>query len=94
ELVMTEVVDVPEGHIFGVLERTLPDYPIAVDLKLEAVGVDGNREELLSMKHPGGRIGIPYVEEEDTMLVVSIFDREIISYTVHDASAGEETEND
>jgi eukaryotic-like serine/threonine-protein kinase len=92
ELVMTEVVDVPEGHIFGVLERTLPDYPIAVDLTLEAVGVAGDREELLSMKHPGGRIGIPYVEEENTMLVVSIFGREIISYTVHDASAEEETE--
>jgi beta-lactam-binding protein with PASTA domain len=92
ELVMTEVEDIPEGHIFGILDRTLPDYPIAVDLTLEALTLDGDREEVMSMKHPGGRIGIPYVEEENTMLVVSIFGREIISYTVHDASDEEETE--
>ena len=82
ELVMTEPENVPEGKIFGVFERTLPDYPIIVDLTLEAVSMDGDRENILTLKHTGGKIGIPYTVEEGTMLVLSVFDREIIRHTV------------
>ncbi|RKX75899.1 MAG: serine/threonine kinase, partial [Spirochaetes bacterium] len=82
QLVMTEPENLPENRVFGILRRTLPDYPIMVDLHLYALSFQGEREELLSMKHPGGLISIPYIVEENTTLVLSVFNREIIRYTV------------
>lgn len=89
KLVMTEPVEIPEDNVFGVLERTLPDYPIIVDITLEAVNAEGNRSKLISFKHSGGKIGIPYIVEEDTMLVLSVFDKEILRYTVAPAEPEE-----
>lgn len=93
ELVMTEPVDVPQGKVFGIFERSLPDYPIIVDLTLEAVAPEGEREEIVTIKHPGGMIGIPYTVEEGTMLVLSVFDREIIRHTVLPPEEPEEEED-
>jgi hypothetical protein len=90
---MTEPVDVPEGKVFGIFERSLPDYPIIVDLTLEAVTPEGEREEIVTIKHPGGMIGIPYTVEEGTMLVLSVFDREIIRHTVLPPEEPEEEED-
>lgn len=82
ELIMTEPEDIPEGSVFGLLERTLPDYPIIVDITLEAINPQGGRDTVLSFKHTGGKIGIPFIVEEDTMLVLYVFDKEILRYTV------------
>lgn len=90
ELVMTEPEEIPEGSVFGILERTLPDYPIIVDITLDAVSPDGERSTVISFKHSGGQIGIPYMVEEDTMLVLSVFDKEILRYTVSPETAEEE----
>ena len=82
ELQMTIPENIPEGQVFGILERELPEYPILVELNLEAITVEGKRKQLLSMQHPGGPISIPYIEEENTMLILSVFQKEIIRYTV------------
>ncbi len=82
ELVMTKPEEIPEDYVFGVLQRTLPDYPIIVDIALEAITPTGGRETVITFKHAGGEIGIPYVVEENTMLVLLVFDKEILRYTV------------
>jgi beta-lactam-binding protein with PASTA domain len=82
ELVMVHPEDLPEDHVFGILKRKLPDYPVLVDLTLEAISVEGKRKEILTMKHPGGIVAIPYVEKEGTLLILSVFDQELIRYTV------------
>ena len=82
DLVMTTPEDIPEDSVFGILQRTLPDYPIIVDITLEAISPEGDRETVISFKHTGGEIGIPFVVKEDTMLVLTVFDKEILRYTV------------
>ncbi|MEW5817220.1 MAG: PASTA domain-containing protein [Spirochaetota bacterium] len=82
QLIMTKPKKIPEGYVFGVLQKSLPDYPVAVDLKLEAVSLEGDKKTILTMKHSGGLITIPYIEEENTILILSVFDKEIVRYTV------------
>ena len=67
---------------FGMFQYELPDYAIPVDLTLEAVSVRGERRLLFAMQHPGGTMSLPYVEEENTVLSLSIFDREVIRHIV------------
>lgn len=65
------------GKVFGVFEYVLPDYPIMVDISLDSI-TPSEKTTLLSMKHPGGPISIPYVVEENSELVLYIFDSEEI----------------
>jgi beta-lactam-binding protein with PASTA domain len=74
--------DLGEDRVFGIFERVLPDYPVAVDMTLEAVAPDGTRRTIFSMRHPGGELAVPYVEEIGTTLVLSRFDSEVIRYLV------------
>ena len=78
QLEMTAPVEVPEELVFGLIEASLPDYPILVDLKLEVVTAT-ERRVILAMKHPGGPVSIPYLVEADSRLVLSMFDDEILT---------------
>ncbi len=78
QLVMTRPKNIEKGMIFGVFKHILPDYPIMVNIKLEAVLPDGSTKVLLSMKHPGGPISVPYIVPEDTELIFYLFDKEEI----------------
>ena len=78
QLEMTVPGDLEEGMVFGLVESTLPDYPILVDLKLEVI-TPGETRTVLETKHPGGPIAIPYVEPEEGQLVLSMFGDEILT---------------
>ena len=78
QLEMTAPAEVPEEMAFGLLEASLPDYPILVDLKLEVITAT-ERRKILAMKHPGGPISIPYLVAADSQLVLSMFDDEILT---------------
>ncbi len=71
-----------EGKIFGILEKTLPEYPVTVDMKVERITPEGFRQEIFTMKHRGGVIAIPYFEEEGTSIVVTALDQELINFTL------------
>ena len=77
QLTMTRPERVPRGKVFGVFEYVLPDYPIMVDISLDSISAEGNTT-LLTMKHPGGPISIPYIVDEKSELVLYIFDQEEI----------------
>ncbi|MFW5728545.1 MAG: PASTA domain-containing protein, partial [Spirochaetota bacterium] len=90
--------EVGDDRVFGIFERVLPDYPVAVDMTLEAVAPDGTRRTIFSMRHPGGELAVPFVEEIGTTLVLSRFDREVIRFLVRpperpDDEAGEEDDD-
>ena len=82
QFVMAEPDDIPEGYIFGVLEKNIPEYQIAVVLRVDAVSLIGERKELVSMKHSGGLLTIPYIEEEGTVLIVYIEGKEVSRYSI------------
>jgi beta-lactam-binding protein with PASTA domain len=77
QLTMTRPERLQSGQVFGVFQYVLPDYPIMVDISLDAISASGSTT-LLSMKHPGGPISIPYVVDEKTELVLYVFDKEEI----------------
>jgi len=77
QLTMTRPERIPRGQVFGVFEYVLPKYPIMVDITLDSISEEGNTT-ILAMKHPGGPISIPYIVEEDSELVLYIFDQEEI----------------
>lgn len=78
QLEMTAPGELAEGTVFGLLEATLPEYPILVDLKLAEI-TPAEARTILTMKHPGGPISIPYVVHADSQLVLSMFDDEILT---------------
>lgn len=78
QLEMSAPGELAEGTVFGLLEATLPEYPILVDLKLAEITPAAART-ILTMKHPGGPISIPYVVQADSQLVLSMFDDEILT---------------
>ncbi len=81
-LVMTDPQDVPDGYLFGMLQKTLPDYPVPVDLTVQAISPDAEKTTLLSTQSSGGLLTVPYVVKESSVIVVSIFSKELFRLTV------------
>lgn len=82
QLVILEPDNVPEGYLFGMIERGLPEYPVAVPVRIEAIFPDSTREEVVTLRHAGGLLSIPYEVPEDSTLVVYINNEEIFRQRV------------
>ncbi len=82
QFIMTKPRGLEKGEVFGLFQYSLPEYPVAVDMKFESVSDTGQRDLVFFMKHTGGAISIPYVQKEGTTLILSIYDKEVIRYTV------------
>lgn len=82
ELEMTDIGRAPRGYIKGVFEYSLPEYFVTMEMRLEAISPMGESRTIFSMKHPGGRIAVPYAEPENTVLVLTLQDRELIRHLV------------
>ena len=70
------------GRIFGILNRTLPEHPVAVDTAFFVISEDGVKDEVFRTKHRGGPMAIPYFETEGTVLVISVMGRDQVHYIV------------
>ncbi len=81
QFVMT-TPETEKDFIFGILERTLPDYPVSVTLSYEIINPKGERNEIFSMKHKGGVIAIPYLVETGSTLILSAEDKELVNFFV------------
>lgn len=73
-----------EGKIFGILEISLPDYPVSVNIELQKILPDsgGLWETVFIMRHRGGPIAIPYFEENGTTLIIKALDQEIVKFKI------------
>ena len=76
-----------DGRIYGVFSEKLPEYPYPFQIKLEAVTPKGERYELVSMKHPGGPLTVPYAVQDGTVLVLTILNKEVESVEIHASGA-------
>lgn len=92
-LTMTRPAVVPEGFVFGLYDRALPEYTVSVDLTLESQALNGEREVIVSMLHPGIRFSVPYVVPENSSLILSRSGQEILRSVVR-AEAPDEDEED
>lgn len=75
QLVMTPPENPGKGKVFGLFRYTLPDYPILVDIRLDVITETG-RLVVLSARHAGGPLGVPYIVPEGSDLVLSVLDKE------------------
>ncbi len=76
QLTMAAPGDVGKGNVFGLFQYSLPQEPIAVDISLDIVsGTD--RRNVLTMKHPGGPIAVPYIVPDGSDLVLTVLDQEV-----------------
>ena len=64
------------------LNQELPKYAYPLDVKLEAIYPSGLTEEIISLKHPGGTLTIPYYQEPGTVLVLNILNKEVGRFEV------------
>ena len=76
QLTMAAPTSVGKDNVFGLFKYTLPEYPIAVDIRLEVASETG-KVTLLAMKHPGGPLAVPYVVPEGSEIVLSVLDQEL-----------------
>lgn len=70
------------GNEYGLFTDKLPEYPYPVAVKLEAVPPEGEPYTLAGFSHPGGDISIPYAVPKDTVLVLTVVDKEHKKITV------------
>ena len=93
-LTMTRPSPVPDDEVFGMIERSLPNYPVEVELTLEAQSPAGEREVIFSMLHPGIELSVPYQVRENSSLILyrsgqEIF-RAIARRPIEEDSVGDE----
>jgi beta-lactam-binding protein with PASTA domain len=78
QLVMTPPENPGKGKIFGLFRYTLPDYPILVDIRLDVIAETG-RLTILSARHAGGPLAVPYIVPEGSDLVLTVLDKEEVT---------------
>jgi len=71
-----------DGLIYGIYEDTLPPYPYALDVSLNATTSDGEKFTVVTFKHAGGKITIPYALPKGTKLVLTVLDQIVSKKTV------------
>jgi len=81
-LTMTQPAPLTDGRVFQVLETTLPEYPILVDVKVELRKATGDVVVLFQLKHPGGLLTVPYVAAPGDIVAVSVLDKEVFTQKV------------
>ncbi|MFP4382941.1 MAG: PASTA domain-containing protein [Spirochaetia bacterium] len=67
-----------EDTVFGMFEYVLPDYPVALEIQFQVLPPEGDKKVIFGMKHPGGKIGIPYEEQVNSTLSLIIAEQEAI----------------
>jgi beta-lactam-binding protein with PASTA domain len=86
-LTVRSIEELPEDEQFGIFDRTLPEYAVAVELSAVAVGPEGESSTLFNMVHPGGRLAFPYQLELGSTIVVYRYDTEVIRFVVRDEAS-------
>jgi len=71
-----------DNRIFQVLETTLPEYPILVDVRVDLRKSNGAQSILYQLKHPGGLLTIPFVASPGDVVAISVLDKEVFSQKI------------
>ena len=71
-----------DDMVYGIFTEELPEYAYALQIKLEVITPEEERYQLASIMHPGGLLTIPYLVPRNSILVLSIYDKEAIRRSV------------
>ena len=67
-----------KGMIAGLLEETLPVFPYLLKVVLTAQYPTGEKVDILTAQHPGGLFSVPYNVPNNTVLILSAANRELL----------------
>jgi beta-lactam-binding protein with PASTA domain len=81
-ITMTQPPVPTDGRQFQLLQTTLPDYPIMVDVKVVLRQVSGDETTLYQLRHPGGLLTVPFVAAPGDVVSVSVLDHEVFTKKV------------
>ncbi len=71
-----------EKMIYGIYSASLPQYPYPIKVVLDAVYLDGKREELINLKHLGGECILPYAVPQGTVLILTVLNKQVQTFEV------------
>jgi beta-lactam-binding protein with PASTA domain len=77
ELLVAIPPEVPRGELFGLFSYTVPVNPYPLAMQLEALLPGGERTELINIPYLGGNFTVPYQLPEETVLILSLLNREL-----------------
>jgi beta-lactam-binding protein with PASTA domain len=84
--VVNLVVNTPEqlgeGEVFKLFTYAIPRNPYPLPVRLEALPPSGGRFQIISVDYPGGNFTVPYRLPVDSVLILSMMNREIYRETV------------
>lgn len=60
-----------DNEMLGLFVAQLPSYPYAVEMILES-SKDGVRDTVVTLRHTGGSVSIPYIAQKDSELILSV----------------------
>jgi beta-lactam-binding protein with PASTA domain len=69
--------DPQSGMKCGIFESDLPEYPYPLRVSLSVLLPTGERTPLLRVNHPGGKFTAPYFLPVNSILILSVLDREV-----------------
>ena len=64
-------------EVYGIFSAKLAKYPYALKVQIDIIPQEGDSYTLLSFKHPGGNLTVPYKIPRFSVLVLSVQDKEI-----------------
>ena len=70
-----------DDEVLGLFTAQLPSYPYAVEMTLDS-SKGGVRKTIVTLKHKGGNVTIPYIAEKDSELILSIAGRTVARQAV------------
>jgi beta-lactam-binding protein with PASTA domain len=75
-MIAPTAASIGKDNIFGLFKYSLPDQPVAVNIRL-VIASDSLQQEIFSMKHPGGPISVPYIVPDGSELVLYVLDQAV-----------------
>jgi beta-lactam-binding protein with PASTA domain len=75
--------ELKSGEVFNLFRYTLPKNPYPLSVRLEALLASGERVRIITVESPGGEFTVPYKFPTETILILSMLNREIYRETVY-----------
>jgi len=82
DLVVNTPSQLRDGEVYKLFTYTMPINPYPLPVRLEAILPSGERLRLISVEYPGGKFTVPYRLPVESVLVLSMMNREIYRETV------------
>ncbi|MDR0495024.1 MAG: PASTA domain-containing protein [Treponema sp.] len=77
DLTVTTPANLGEGEVYKLFSYTMPKNPYPLPVRLEAVLPSGKRDKLIGVDFPGGKFTVPYRLPIESILILSMINREI-----------------